>query len=761
MVIASVADAIPEGNQKQVAQSVALGMAHFISVELPKAVKENPALGAGRISGMFILSPATAIKLGRANLARFKSAYVPERAMAIEFSVVSIGKKRTSWESLSQLDQRKMGEAINEQLLSGAKEAVALSPDGGFKITVRNVPYQQIVGQSLFHFTPDVTNFVPFGKQGPVKLEGALYTSPEAAMRFGVSSAGGQPMVKPGIIEIRVPEAWRPEIAKTYQGKVELESTPSDVYLDPIPGFTGKGVSANAWMGSYPIYRYTIRGLETSVKQLGAKELSALRLWALRESLGDFLQSFRPGSRAGAFREATKLRPEEFKGRYDLAADIGLRDDFMIAQWLDVLFPRSRASKQEGISKADADAMLAIGERLRADPRSARVFDRFFAERYADVLGRGVRDLQQGRAVREVVSERSKVDRSRDFERVREYLAEVRRENSGGRIEGRVESERATREGLRVGERAVEDRVAEMGRLTEGAQQRETLREETGARVAPRAQRTTREETIRTEREASGVKGERGRAGRGRRYGPRLDKGQPRPPLEPDIIGKKARLPDGSLAWRQGWTWKWVPKEDWLAGRGRKPRSLGKGITPVGARFTDLRSARDTVQMIGDPGAAVPDVSVDLGVADIHITDQAQSIQYVGKGEATNVGERIESTTQGMTVGAAGGKGHAYAGDVYPAHSVSRTAIAAGEAETSVRGVNRPKIAKETQEIVTEDFKGIEGLTDADVAALLGVERRPRKASSRVKVSRKQPKRSRRVEPTAVRGITSPQRRVR
>jgi hypothetical protein len=168
-----------------------------------------------------------------------------------------------------------------------------------------------------------------------------------------------------------------------------------------------------------------------------------------------------------------------------------------------------------------------------------------------------------------------------------------------------------------------------------------------------------------------------------------------------EITGDRAKLPQDSITWRQGAFWKWVPREDYATGAA-KPRTLPRGVVPIGARFTDLRKPTETIQMIGDAGASVPDVAVDLGVADIFISDQAQTIRYTGKGEQTNVGTGIDSTTQGMTVeGGAEGISRPAMSKVYPEHSVSRTAIEAGEVSRPVRGINRPKIVEDTNEIRT------------------------------------------------------------
>jgi len=147
--------------------------------------------------------------------------------------------------------------------------------------------------------------------------------------------------------------------------------------------------------------------------------------------------------------------------------------------------------------------------------------------------------------------------------------------------------------------------------------------------------------------------------------------------------------------------WKWIPPEDFKSGA--KPRTLPKGVSPIGANTSGGNSPYTTVQRIGSSGAFVPDVSIDLGIADIYVSNQGQDIRFSGKGRQTNVGERIASTTQGMSVPT---KGHAYAKKA--THSVSRTAIQADTdelgpyfdedlnwlSEKPRRKVNRTKMSK-------------------------------------------------------------------
>ena len=120
----------------------------------------------------------------------------------------------------------------------------------------------------------------------------------------------------------------------------------------------------------------------------------------------------------------------------------------------------------------------------------------------------------------------------------------------------------------------------------------------------------------------------------------------------PPIRGKSKReatslaIPEGSIAWAQGMFWKYIPP----------PWDQQKPITveqpPIGAQFTESNKPMDTIQMIGKPGAQVPEnITIDLGVADIVVSDRGRSIKYFGRGLDTDVGETVDSNTIGMTVG--------------------------------------------------------------------------------------------------------------
>lgn len=114
-----------------------------------------------------------------------------------------------------------------------------------------------------------------------------------------------------------------------------------------------------------------------------------------------------------------------------------------------------------------------------------------------------------------------------------------------------------------------------------------------------------------------------------------------------EIVGGQPRhkIPSGSIAWKQGLFWKYIPP----------PWNQQKPITvknpPIGARFIGEKTPDKTIQMIGKPGAKVPkSVTVDLGVVDIKIEDYGQRIGFSGRGLETVTGHSIPGATTGMSI---------------------------------------------------------------------------------------------------------------
>ena len=87
-----------------------------------------------------------------------------------------------------------------------------------------------------------------------------------------------------------------------------------------------------------------------------------------------------------------------------------------------------------------------------------------------------------------------------------------------------------------------------------------------------------------------------------------------------------------------------------------KPITLPKGVAPVGADTSGGNSPYTTVQKIGRSKAIVPEnIAIDKGIVDAFISKQGSRIRFAGEGEQTNVGTRMDSPTQGMSVGDAEG----------------------------------------------------------------------------------------------------------
>ena len=100
----------------------------------------------------------------------------------------------------------------------------------------------------------------------------------------------------------------------------------------------------------------------------------------------------------------------------------------------------------------------------------------------------------------------------------------------------------------------------------------------------------------------------------------------PPPPLFPPTSDTpksgRVTIESGSLAWRQGIFWKFIPPP-W----NKKPQSLKQA--PIGAVKTG-RTPKETVQMIGRPQSVVPqEKRVELGFETVLISNYGQSISFV------------------------------------------------------------------------------------------------------------------------------------
>ena len=101
----------------------------------------------------------------------------------------------------------------------------------------------------------------------------------------------GLKATKPGLVEVRAPSGYTIKGAPIEKllasGRaIEIEA-PLKGVLEPIPGFTGKGISSNMYFGSYPIRRFTLQGVDTPVVRVGPKALLKIRALAAKEALVD------------------------------------------------------------------------------------------------------------------------------------------------------------------------------------------------------------------------------------------------------------------------------------------------------------------------------------------------------------------------------------------------------------------------------------------------------------------------------------------
>lgn len=120
------------------------------------------------------------------------------------------------------------------------------------------------------------------------------------------------------------------------------------------------------------------------------------------------------------------------------------------------------------------------------------------------------------------------------------------------------------------------------------------------------------------------------------------------------VTRKGPLVPEGSIAWAQGKLkrkgklgpqWYYIPPP-WTQ---ETPISLG--YAPLGAKNAEETTPKKTIQMIGKPGAKVPEsVSIDLGVVDIYIRDYGRTIEFKGHGEETKVGKSLNIPTRGMSI---------------------------------------------------------------------------------------------------------------
>jgi hypothetical protein len=122
------------------------------------------------------------------------------------------------------------------------------------------------------------------------------------------------------------------------------------------------------------------------------------------------------------------------------------------------------------------------------------------------------------------------------------------------------------------------------------------------------------------------------------------------------MIRGRAELPQGSITWATGELYRGksksrVPVWKWIAPPFDQEKPYTLTAPPIGAVRTDSRIPKETIQMIGELGAPVPDrVTIDQGKVDILVSESGKRIEFFGKGEGTDYGKRIVSPTTGMSI---------------------------------------------------------------------------------------------------------------
>ena len=186
----------------------------------------------------------------------------------------------------------------------------------------------------------------------------------------------------------------------------------------------------------------------------------------------------------------------------------------------------------------------------------------------------------------------------------------------------------------------------------------------------------------------------------------------PPPPSKPEVPEvERVRVPPGSIAWKQGqimedgsmqYAWYYI-QPPWTA---REPKvSL---TPPVGAVRTGMLTPQETVQMIGRPGAKVPEsVSVDLGFSDIFISDSGRNIQIIPDwGLETIVGKRILHPAEGMSI----------PGEVPPGITKLKVGTSFAELLKHYEHLTKPRITKTTVEKIAKTLEK-EGFAEEEVVS--------------------------------------------
>lgn len=417
--------------------------------------------------------------------------------------------------------------------------------------------------------------------------KGGMYFSPTPAPRFSTAASGGG-VGKQHVLIIASPETAKKMVssAKTYKGTAELEAI--------LPEGEQINIAQKLYTRIGPTGQYTELWLE---KPLTLKQIAKLKLEGLAET---FKQPFQPviSAKGSAISTLSKADVDELYRTLRASGNTRQATSLMRAYAM-VSSPAFGRVKAPTISSKRGTASQAEYDRAQTAVRREI----------------GYVTPAASRAIR--VEEAPRVVRVKEAERTR--IEEPERRVTGkeeDRLPPRVTSEEP-------------DRIPP--RKPEKSPPRLSGREEPPKppRIPPRVPDIYPPRPPRK----PGRETPKPKAPKGRIY-----------PQEGELAEKRTKVPQGSIAWRQGLFWKFIPPP-WNQ---KKPITLR--TPPEGAKYVNARSPSQTIQMIGKSDAVVPkSASIDLGVVDILIKDYGKIILFKGKGLETSVGQSGSRTT-GMSI---------------------------------------------------------------------------------------------------------------
>jgi len=578
------------------------------TLSLPAIIAAEPTLAVSELVGTFILGPKGMKKLLVESGARVSPAYIPKRGMGIEYSVVKVPSKLGTKASVTQA----VNSAIVRALKSKKGTAVARIGDGRLRITVKSTPVSEVVGPALYHATPLIAKQLLAGK-----VRGILYTSPHLAIRFAESSAKGVPAARPAIVMIftrKGKTAWQPTWT-LYKGTKELEAIYSTTRLIRVKSLQSRLLGAKA--GDFitvhkgkviPIYRFAEPGAK--VPPISLVNLLAIRIRSIQAGLIDLAK----GKKGIVI---TRENLPVIKARLANAISKELKAGKSTLQVSDIVLRREVASLFRQYPHL---------ERLyRSNPNA-------FEQAYVEQLNREfTRTIQPTRRLPE---ERIPLPERPEMARIVEKI-----------IEPRVPVEEMPRE-IIVPERPPPERVPppEEPPVAERPPVEPPTRPPVEPPTRPPVEPPTRppvEPPTRPPVEPP--------------TRPPIKPPPVVPPTPPTLIVpfaprpepvRERPIPEGSITWKMGLFWKHIAPP-WTQ---RKPFTLPKGIAPLGAVRTHLRTPAETIQVIGSSKGVPKTISIDLGITDAYISNYGTKITFAGEGEHTDAGISLDSPTVGMSI---------------------------------------------------------------------------------------------------------------